>query len=178
MLIKYRVLAQLAVLSGVTALSLSCTVSTPIKLEAENGKQWYKGNTHTHTLWSDGDAAPEYSVHWYKTNGYDFLSLTDHNVIARGIKDMPIIADSKVSHERVAQLKEMFGTDKVTVVEKDGKPAMRLRTLDQLEEQFNEPGKFLLIEGEEITGKTHVNGINLQIQRQCGLHAPTGRFGQ
>lgn len=25
---------------------------------------WYKGNTHTHSLWSDGDAAPETAVGW------------------------------------------------------------------------------------------------------------------
>ena len=29
---------------------------------AEEEKRWYKGNTHTHTLWSDGDAAPELVV--------------------------------------------------------------------------------------------------------------------
>ena len=22
-------------------------------------KHWFRGNTHTHTLWSDGDGAPE-----------------------------------------------------------------------------------------------------------------------
>jgi hypothetical protein len=41
---------------------------------------WYKGNTHAHTLESDGDSPPEYVAQWYKDHGYDFLVLTDHNV--------------------------------------------------------------------------------------------------
>ena len=44
-------------------------------------RRWLKGNTHTHTTYSDGDSAPEVVVDWYAEHGYDFLFLTDHNVI-------------------------------------------------------------------------------------------------
>ncbi len=40
---------------------------------------WFKGNIHTHTTESDGDADPEAVVRWYRRHGYDFLVLTDHN---------------------------------------------------------------------------------------------------
>ena len=40
---------------------------------------WYKGNIHTHTDQSDGDASPEEVVSWYREHGYDFLVLSDHN---------------------------------------------------------------------------------------------------
>ena len=40
---------------------------------------WYKGNLHTHTTKSDGDADPEVVVAWYKQHCYDFLVLSDHN---------------------------------------------------------------------------------------------------
>jgi hypothetical protein len=30
---------------------------------------WYKGNTHTHTLWSDGNDFPEMITDWYKEKG-------------------------------------------------------------------------------------------------------------
>ena len=40
---------------------------------------WFKGNIHTHTNESDGDADPEVVVRWYRDHGYDFLVLTDHN---------------------------------------------------------------------------------------------------
>ncbi|MFQ6028908.1 MAG: PHP domain-containing protein [Dehalococcoidia bacterium] len=41
--------------------------------------KWYKGNIHTHTTESDGDASPQDSVRWYRRHGYDFLVLSDHN---------------------------------------------------------------------------------------------------
>jgi hypothetical protein len=44
------------------------------------GLQWFKGNTHTHTLGSDGDSSPEVVARWYKDHGYRFLVLSDHNV--------------------------------------------------------------------------------------------------
>ena len=40
--------------------------------------QWFKGNTHTHTKNSDGDSLPEDVTRWYKTHGYNFLVITDH----------------------------------------------------------------------------------------------------
>jgi hypothetical protein len=42
---------------------------------------WYKGNTHTHTLMSDGDSLPDEVVRWYAEHGYDFVVLTDHAVV-------------------------------------------------------------------------------------------------
>jgi hypothetical protein len=44
-------------------------------------RRWLKGNTHTHTQYSDGDSPPETVVDWYEAHGYDFLFLTDHNVL-------------------------------------------------------------------------------------------------
>ena len=43
--------------------------------------RWYKGNTHTHTLNSDGDSTPDDVVRWYREHGYAFLVLTDHNFL-------------------------------------------------------------------------------------------------
>lgn len=42
--------------------------------------RWLKGNTHTHTLESDGDSSPEVVARWYRSHGYSFLVITDHNV--------------------------------------------------------------------------------------------------
>ena len=42
-------------------------------------QQWYKGNIHTHTTESDGDASPEKVCEWFESHGYDFLVLSDHN---------------------------------------------------------------------------------------------------
>lgn len=43
--------------------------------------QWYRGNLHTHTTRSDGALEPEEVVRRYRQAGYDFLALTDHNVV-------------------------------------------------------------------------------------------------
>src|SRR6188472_1560101 len=48
---------------------------------AQSPRQWYKGNTHTHTLNSDGDSPPNAVVSWYREHGYQFLVLTDHNFL-------------------------------------------------------------------------------------------------
>src|SRR5436190_15677088 len=45
------------------------------------GGRWFKGNTHTHTVNSDGDSTPDEVVRWYREHGYQFLVLTDHNYL-------------------------------------------------------------------------------------------------
>lgn len=47
----------------------------------QNQAHWYKGNTHTHTINSDGDSSPDEVARWYKEHGYQFLVLTDHNFL-------------------------------------------------------------------------------------------------
>ena len=31
--------------------------------------EWYKGQLHCHSVWSDGSALPELQVQWYKDHG-------------------------------------------------------------------------------------------------------------
>lgn len=40
--------------------------------------QWYKGNLHMHTTFSDGDLDLASAIAFYKERGYDFVSVTDH----------------------------------------------------------------------------------------------------
>ncbi len=50
------------------------------EVPADPGTWWFKGNTHSHTLESDGDSPPDVVARWYKDHGYRFLVLSDHNV--------------------------------------------------------------------------------------------------
>ena len=50
----------------------------PFQTEGE----WLKGNLHTHTTLSDGQQTPHERVAAYEARGYDFLALTDHDVLA------------------------------------------------------------------------------------------------
>jgi hypothetical protein len=38
-----------------------------------------RGNLHTHSNKSDGDSSPSDVYTWYRTHGYDFVVITDHN---------------------------------------------------------------------------------------------------
>lgn len=65
-------------------LFLCCLLAT-ISVQAQNAAKpafkWFKGNTHAHTLKSDGDSTPEEVTKWYRDNGYNFLFITDHEMI-------------------------------------------------------------------------------------------------
>ena len=71
-----------------------------------SGPTWWKGNTHTHTLWSDGDAAPEHVVDWYVSHGYHFLVLSDHNVLSDGDRWFPV-SESQGSRLRAADVESL-----------------------------------------------------------------------
>ncbi len=128
--------------------------SAPPPRVAGGPLRWYKGNTHTHSLWSDGDAAPEHIADWYKSHGYDFLVLSDHNILLEGEKWVKLgTARKEVSPEHVDDLVRRFGASAVDLREKGGAREMRLHTLAELRKQFEAPDKFLFIHGEEITDK-------------------------
>jgi hypothetical protein len=128
--------------------------------------QWWKGNTHTHTLWSDGNAAPEHVADWYVRNGYHFLEPSDHNVLSVGEKWMAV-NEKRLKPEHVEDLEKRFGPGWVVEREREGVREMQLKTLVELRERFDRPGEFLFIQGEEITDRfrlaqVHINGLNLE----------------
>jgi hypothetical protein len=57
----------------------SVRFSESVSSASVSGNRFYKGNVHTHTTKSDGDANPSTVTSWYKTHGYDFLFITDHD---------------------------------------------------------------------------------------------------
>lgn len=46
------------------------------------GGRWLRGNLHTHTTRSDGQCSLQEVVKNYASHGYDFLSITDHDLLA------------------------------------------------------------------------------------------------
>ncbi|MBI5473296.1 MAG: PHP domain-containing protein [Ignavibacteriae bacterium] len=72
----FRLMAPL--LTFVAAVALAQTPR--FETMPTEGTRWFKGNTHTHTLESDGDSPPDTVISWYKRHGYDFLVISDHNV--------------------------------------------------------------------------------------------------
>lgn len=72
-------------LAGVVAVGLGALLARPEAARQaapdRSGWRWYKGNTHAHTTESDGDSSPEVVTRWYRDQGYQFLVLSDHNVL-------------------------------------------------------------------------------------------------
>jgi hypothetical protein len=148
---------------------------TFISLAAHGEAQWYKGATHVHSLWSDGNGSPEIIADWYKSHDFDFMSFSEHNILMEGDKFVTI--DKPKGHlteARFQDLQKRFGKDWPVVREADGKRQMRLKTFVELSAHFNEPGKFLLVPAEEMTtqgGNPHMNVLNV---REVVPGAPKG----
>ncbi len=128
--------------------------------------QWYRGNTHTHSLWSDGDATPEEVGDWYHSNGYHFLVMTEHDRIARGERWITVGERGRISNQYLEDLRARFGREWVETRTNEGRFEMRLKTLEEVKSLFEEPGEFLYVDGEEISdgaeGKPlHFNVLNL-----------------
>jgi predicted metal-dependent phosphoesterase TrpH len=131
---------------------------------------WWKGNTHTHSLWSDGDQFPEMIADWYRNHGYHFLALSDHNVLSEGVRWMKHdeIVKRGVSDALEKYLRR-FGDEWVETRGERGTPnyEVRLKPLEEFRKLVEEPGRFLMIQGEEISDRVgelpvHLNATNLK----------------
>src|ERR1700726_621784 len=71
-----------------------------------SGPSYWKGNLHTHSLWSDGDDFPEMIADWYKQHGYQFLTLSDHNILSEGERWLNVTKDRE---EIVQKYRKRFG---------------------------------------------------------------------
>lgn len=129
---------------------------------------WYKGNLHTHSYWSDGNDYPEMIMNWYKNHDYDFVALSDHNILAEGEKWIEVEKGS-IRGETFQNYLDAFGTDWVEFEEQKDRYRVRLKTLAEYRTLFEEEEEeeFLIIKSEEITDgfenkPVHVNATNIQ----------------
>lgn len=150
---------------------LLALILTPLIHADDTTLQWFKGNTHTHSLWSDGNDFPDMITDWFVQHGYQFLAMSDHNILARGDRWMTEEAIEKrrkaLGRKVLVKYQERFGDDWVqTRTTEKGETEIRLRPLEEYRTRFEKPGQFLLIEGEEVTGQAgsapvHINAINV-----------------
>lgn len=139
----------------------------------EAGKlRWWKGNLHTHTLWSDGDSFPETVVEWYKTNDYHFLAISDHNIMLEGPGWLEIRTNSPQPHILKDYLNR-YG-DKVEMGELEGKQYVRLKMLSELSAAYHEKDRFLLIPSEEITDRYLIYPVHMNVTNPRELIKPQG----
>jgi hypothetical protein len=149
--------------------------------EPEPKLQWFKGNTHTHSLWSDGNDFPEMITDWYQKKGYHFLAISDHNVLhAKEVwMTEPLIKKRQIALGKTALVKyqERFGSPWVETRIKDGVTEVRLKKLEEYRPLFEKPGQFLLVQAEEISAgfkpaeadksiPIHINAVNVREEIQ------------
>jgi hypothetical protein len=142
-------------------------IATEQVLAADGPFRWYRGNIHTHTLWSDGDDYPEMVALWYKDHGYQFLSFSDHNTLLKNEQWIGAV-DNLGGQTALDKLNAQFRQDWVeTRTNADGVQEIRLKSFDEIVKKIGVDGKFLLIQGEEISDHfrdipVHMNATNVQ----------------
>ncbi|MDI1240292.1 MAG: CehA/McbA family metallohydrolase [bacterium] len=69
-------------MKSLSAALLALLMSTVVFGQSpQPAEKWYKGNTHTHTLNTDGRDVPYDVAKWYREHGYNFVVITDHEYI-------------------------------------------------------------------------------------------------
>lgn len=149
--------------------SSSAKPSVSSSVDEERPPRWWKGNLHTHSFWSDGNDFPEMISDWYRTKGYSFLAISDHNVLQSGsrwMKTETVVA--RGGSEVIPKYRSRFGTD---WLEFRGEPntsthEIRLKPLDEYRYLLEQHDQFILIPSEEVSDKAegkpvHMNATNL-----------------
>lgn len=153
------------------ALLLHCGLAAPTSQAEDNDPplRWWKGNLHTHSLWSDGDEFPEMIADWYRQRDYNFLALTDHNVLSEGERWMSFKKIVARSDEGILdRYRQRFGNAWVQTRGTPGNDdhAVRLMPLDEFRNLLEERNQFILIPAEEISDRAegkpvHINATNI-----------------
>ena len=144
------------VLFPALAIKIGYPVSQPI-FARQTKLNWYKGNTHTHTINSDGDSTPDEVVRWYREHGYNFLVLTDHNFLTKvdGLNSIHA-AEEQFLVIRGEEVTDRFGDKAIHVnglnVERLVKPQGGKSVLEVIQRNVNEI--------RQARGVPHINHPN------------------
>ncbi|XZE32709.1 PHP domain-containing protein [Pirellulaceae bacterium SH501] len=138
---------------------------------------WYKGNLHTHSFWSDGNDFPEMISDWYRSRGYAFLAISDHNVLQSGqrwMKQSQI--ESRGGKEVLPKYIRRFGEAWVETRGEAGSEnaEIRLKPLDEYRYLLEQSEKFILIPSEEISDKAEGKPVHMNATNVAEVVKPVG----
>jgi len=157
----------------VSSLLLSLSSAASPNASAQ-GAQWFKGNIHMHSNWGEGRslAFAEDAINYYRTNGYNFVSITDHGLLQTDTKKWVETGTEEISAGAARRYANTYGKNADTKTETDRITKkttnfVRLRTLDELRRQFEQRGKFLIIPGTGLSERSgslsaHMNALNVR----------------
>ena len=153
---KWKLDSIVSLAMFICLIGFDCAADSSVQPADEGANTWWKGNLHSHSVWTDGDDFPEMVADWYKSHEYHFLVVSDHNEIQRGQKWMQdnhaaFRSRQKKWESTLEGYRKRFGPDWIEERIKDDKFQIRLKPLAEYSRLFEEAGRFLLIPGEEIT---------------------------
>ncbi|MBQ4329797.1 MAG: hypothetical protein IJC27_08725 [Lentisphaeria bacterium] len=134
---------------------------------------WKKGALHIHTLWSDGHALPEMALHTYRDKlDYDFVCMTDHNIFPGDELLFPVtpaypqaVWPNGFHYDDLKKSLSILG-EKIDSRKIGIRQFVRLKNFDELREEWEIPGKFIILPGCENTA-CHYSGED---QPYCEFH--------
>lgn len=145
----------------------AAAVGTAGKAKAEGAVvRWYKGNLHMHSYWSDGKTFPEMALDWYRSRGYNFCGLSDHNVFQNDNAKWKLCSGCNA-----AVLAEYRANWNAETRGSGSSEEVRLKTFDEFSAALNVPGEFLVLPNVEDTrfvkysngtsNEMHMNFVNV-----------------
>ena len=144
---------------------------------ADPEPRWWKGNLHTHSLWSDGDQFPEMIADWYRQRDYNFVALTDHNVLSEGIRWMPYNDIVQRSDDGILErYRARFGNSWVETRGEFGTSefAIRLKPLDEFRNLVEARNQFIMIPAEEISDRSEGKPVHINATNVAEVISPAG----
>ena len=130
--------------------------------------RWWRGNLHAHTFWSDGNDYPEMVSDWYAAHGYNFLAISDHNVMQQGVTYRKLAdLEKRARGKAFAKYLARFGPAWVETRGEGDAKEVRLKPFDEYRMLLERAGSFIMMPSEEITTETggkqtlHINATNL-----------------
>ncbi|MDQ3024414.1 MAG: hypothetical protein M3R04_08545, partial [bacterium] len=162
----------------------------------DHGARWWRGNLHAHSTASDGNLPAAQVADWYRTHGYDFLALTDHDVlnpvplaggsragflVLRGEEVSNAVGSASVhvgAIEPASAIRASPAGEVVPAMEADAAAAQRVGALVQL----NHPNYAYSVTAEQIMRARGIglfevfNGHPLSNNAGDGVHPSTERL--
>lgn len=151
---------------------------------ADDNAAWLRGNLHTHTTRSDGRQAPQTVVDHYASLGYDFLMLSDHDVLGEPEKldarGMVLLRGAEICggqpHVLCAGPKKLLSARKnqqrlLDEIADDG--ALGILCHPNWEEDFNHYPYERLLEMKNYVGIEIFNGVVIDLP---GSHMSTDKW--
>lgn len=119
-------------------------------------------------MWSDGATLPEDIVYWYAHHGYQFLGLSEHNILPNFENWVPVSdVEQRAGTDVLQRYNQRYGNLHPLMRVHDGVEQWHLKTMQELRTQFEHVEQFLLLSNEEVTNVVAKSPVHLTAVNVC-----------